>query len=272
MKDYATQLDREGYTHLPGFLPPPLVTSYNATLTHVLNECKHAPVQHVTFTGENAVFRVNELLRYFGAHTLFILGMPALRELTHTLCEGDAICMYESLLVRSAENASVVGWHRDMKHQEEGRIFTLGIYLDAAVPDEDALQVLPQQHLSATSVKELTGLVSSKEVIPLKLATEPGDLLIHDVRLPHSSSPIISNRVRKTLYFEFRPLRLLHNADPHWLAQRRRLNDIAQAVYARLLHIDEREWSLTREEMNWLENLYQHTQQLEAAEYAINAE
>ncbi len=272
MKDYTAQLDNEGYTHLPAFLPPQLVASYNARLTQVLNECKRAQVQHVAFSGENAVFRVNELLRYFGAHTLFILGMPALRELTQTLCEGEAICMYESLLVRSAENASVVGWHRDMNHQEAGRIFTLGIYLDAALPEEDALQVLPHHHLSEIPIRELTGMISGNEVTPLKLGAEAGDLLIHDVRLPHSSSPVVSNRVRKTLYFEFRPLKLLQNANPHWLEQRRRLNDIAQVVYTRSHYTDETDWYLTQKETDWLETLYQQTQRLEAAEYAVNFE
>ncbi|WP_020405081.1 hypothetical protein [Hahella ganghwensis] len=108
MKDCRAQLDTTGYVHLPAFLSTDLIASFNNRLTHVLNDCKCAPVQHVAFSGANAVFRVNELLRYFGAHTLFILGMPALRELTQTLCEDEAICMYESLLVRSAENASVV--------------------------------------------------------------------------------------------------------------------------------------------------------------------
>ncbi len=270
MKDYTAQLDRVGYAHLPTFLSPHLIACYNTKLRHVLNDCMQAPVQHIAFSGANAVFRVNELLRYFGAHTLFILGMPALRELTQTLCEDEVVCMYESLLVRSAENASVVDWHRDMNHQEAGRIFTLGIYLDAALPEEDALQVLPGHHLSATSIGELTSMISGKEITPLKLAAEAGDLLIHDVRLPHASSLIISKRVRKTLYFEFRPLRLLRNANPQWLTERRRLNDIAQAAYVRLSHSDETDWTLTQEETDWLETLYQHTQRLEGAEYASN--
>ncbi|AZZ92891.1 hypothetical protein EUZ85_20035 [Hahella sp. KA22] len=271
MKDALAQFDCDGYVHIPAFLNSDLIHRYNARLAQVMQDCARAPVQHVAFSGAQALFRVNELLRYFGAHTLYILGMPALQRLTQSLCGGEAICTYESLLVRSAANASLVDWHRDMNHQQDGRIFTLGIYLDAALTEEDALQVLPGHHLSGSSISALTSMLAGKMITPLRLPTLPGDLLLHDVRLPHASPPVVSNRVRKTLYFEFRPLRLLQSANPQWLTQRRRLNDIAQSVHTRLHDKDESEWSLTQQETDWLEVLYQQRQRLEGAEYASNS-
>ncbi|ABC29696.1 phytanoyl-CoA deoxygenase family protein [Hahella chejuensis KCTC 2396] len=272
MMDARTQLDRDGYSHIPSFLSSDLIHRYNARLTQVMQDCAQAPVQHVAFCGAQALFRVNELLRYFGAHTLYILGMPALQRLTQFLCEGEAICMYESLLVRSAANASRVEWHRDMNHQQNGRIFTLGLYLDAAVSQEDALQVLPEHHLSGVPISNLTPLLAGEKITPTKLPVSAGDLLIHDVRLPHASAPITSGRIRKTLYFEFRPLRLLRNANPEWLAERQRLNDIAQAVYARLEDKRKTEWTLTQSEADWVEDLYQQRQILEGAEYASDSD
>ncbi|WP_431689519.1 phytanoyl-CoA dioxygenase family protein [Hahella sp. NBU794] len=271
MREITAQFDRDGYVHIPAFLTSDLIHRYNARLTQVMQDCAQAPVQHVAFCGAQALFRVNELLRYFGAHTLYILGMPALQRLTQTLCEDEVVCTYESMLVRSAANATRVDWHRDMNHQQNGRIFTLGIYLDAALAEEDALQVLPGHHLSDAAISTLTSMLAGKMMTPLRLPTRPGDLLLHDVRLPHASPPVVSERMRKTLYFEFRPVRLLQNANPHWLTQRRRLNDIAQRLYARLHDKDESEWSLTQQETDWLEVLYQHRQLLEGAEYASNS-
>ncbi|WLQ16724.1 phytanoyl-CoA dioxygenase family protein [Hahella aquimaris] len=271
MMDARAQFDGYGYVHIPAFLTPELILRYNKNLTQVMQDCLHAPAQHVAFCGAQALFRVNELLRYFGAHTLYILGLPALRRLTESLCEGEAVCTYESLLVRSAANASRVDWHRDMNHQQDGRIFTLGIYLDAALVEEDALQILPGHHLSGAAISTLTPMLAGGEITPARLPTQPGDLLLHDVRLPHASPPIVSDRVRRTLYFEFRPLRLLQNADPHWLTERRRLNAVAKTLYARVHGRVDAEWSLTREETDWLQVLYQQRQVLEGAEYASSA-
>jgi ectoine hydroxylase-related dioxygenase (phytanoyl-CoA dioxygenase family) len=117
--------------------------------------------------------------------------------IARSICGPDFFPIQEFAVIKNAGDNAPVLWHQDMLHERKGDCFTVGIYLDEANCGDGALKVVPGSHLSGEGICTL-----SKSPF-IEVAMQPGDILVHDMMLAHSSDPIKINAKRRVIYFEF---------------------------------------------------------------------
>lgn len=128
---------------------------------------------------------------------LELLGLPTILEIARTLCGDDFFPIQEWAVIKHLGDDLPVLWHQDMVHGRSGTCFTMGIYLDDAVPGDGALQVIEGSHLDG---RDICALLDQPRIdVPMRA----GDVLIHDMMLAHGSEPLRSNSIRRVIYIEF---------------------------------------------------------------------
>ncbi len=265
--------DERGYLVLKNAIPASLLRdlrqSYDTLQQQLLENAQFDGLMNnvaiVHQGGQNFIARINNLFSFDTPFFVQLLGLPTLQQAVQTLVEGDAIPIYESLLIKQKGDNQNIEWHRDMNHQSDSRIFTVGVYLDDSKSQQGALQVIPNSHLSSDSICEITRRWQQGDLTSAEVTTEAGDIVIHDVMLVHSSPPITEEARRRTVYFEFRSLEHAQ-ANPlfsvSWIQQRQELNRYA-------CHL----WSQSRASImdneSKLQDLYKQQVRYECAEYCF---
>jgi ectoine hydroxylase-related dioxygenase (phytanoyl-CoA dioxygenase family) len=271
-KQVAT-FDERGYLVLKNAIPTSLLRdlrqSYDTLQQQLLENAQFDGLVNNVATlhqgDQNFITRINNLFSFDTPTFVQLLGLPALQQTVQTLVEGEAIPIYESLLIKHKGDNQNINWHRDMNYQRESRIFTVGLYLDDSKRKQGALQVIPQSHLSSDSVCEITRRWQQNDIISTEVTAEAGDIIIHDVMLLHSSSPLTEQTQRRTVYFEFRSL--AHSqANPlfsaSWIQQRQALNRYACQLWS---HSP----TSTIDSKRKLQDLYKQQVRYESAEYCF---
>ncbi len=70
----------------------------------------------------------------------------------------------------------------------------------------------------------------------IQVELEPGDVLVHDVMIVHGSEAVQGNRLRRTIYYEFRAAEQIAAEGPwdaEWVDRRLRLVPVALREHAR---------------------------------------
>ncbi|MEU2251000.1 phytanoyl-CoA dioxygenase family protein [Streptomyces sp. NPDC019224] len=146
----------------------------------------------------------------------------------------DFVPTYESLVFKGAGDGAPVPWHQDAVHPRRHRIFNVGVYLDDSRSGEGALRVLPGSQRRAADICAIerdTGW-EPEGFVEVELAA--GDVLVHDTMLVHGSPAVRGNRLRRTIYLEFRPARQIIEEGPWdraWIDARMRLIPLALASH-----------------------------------------
>ncbi|WP_112479115.1 phytanoyl-CoA dioxygenase family protein [Vibrio variabilis] len=271
-KQLAT-FDRRGYLVLKDAIPTSLLRdlrqSYDTIQQQLLENAQFdGLVNNVAILhqgNQNFISRIDNLFSFDIPLFVKLLGLPLLQQAVQALVEGDAIPIYESLLIKHKGDNQNIDWHRDMNHQRDSRIFTVGVYLDDSKSQQGALQVIPHSHLSPDSVCEITRRWQQGDLTSAEVTTEAGDIVIHDVMLVHSSPPINEEARRRTVYFEFRSLEHTQ-ANPlfsaSWIQQRQELNRYA-------CHLWSQSPASTTDNEFKLQDLYKQQVRYESAEYCF---
>ncbi|GAL35405.1 putative oxygenase [Vibrio maritimus] len=271
-KQVAT-FDERGYLVLKNAIPTSLLQglrqSYDTLQRQLLENARFDDlVSNVAILhqdDQNFIARINNLFSFDAPFFVQLLGLPALQQAVQTLVEGEAIPIYESLLIKHKGDSQNIDWHRDMNHQRDSRIFTVGLYLDDSKHQQGALQVIPHSHLSPDSVCEITHRWQQGDLTSAEVIAEAGDIVIHDVMLIHSSPPITEEARRRTVYFEFRSLEHIQ-ANPlfstYWIQQRQALNRYACQLW------NQSPASIMDNESK-LQDLYKQQVRYESAEYCF---
>ncbi|MCU0436029.1 MAG: phytanoyl-CoA dioxygenase family protein [Bacteroidia bacterium] len=120
-----------------------------------------------------------------------------LRGIAQSICGDDYFLVQDFVVVKTLGDNSQVKWHQDVVSPQPGRAIMAGIYLDASDDDNGALRIIPQSHQSGRHICEL-------EKLPYQsLPMQPGDVLVHDLMLAHSSGVLTTQSQRRVVYFEF---------------------------------------------------------------------
>ncbi|MGW0719765.1 phytanoyl-CoA dioxygenase family protein [Streptomyces sp. NPDC002778] len=180
------------------------------------------------------LFRVDYVHAKGDAASLELLGSPEVLGIAESLAGPNFVPTYESLVFKNEGDGAPVPWHQDAVHPRDHRIFNVDVYLDASRDGEGALRVVPGSQRRKADVCELTERHGWDIPGAVTVEMEPGDVLIHDVMLVHGSEPVQGNRLRRTLYYEFRAAEQILEQGPWdaaWIDARLRLLPLALRQY-----------------------------------------
>ena len=238
------QFDAQGYLVLRGRIPAPLLERLRAAADgwiadgRALDERNPAAsdYQWATRGGERRMFRVDYLHGKGRAASLELLGSPAVLGIAESLAGPNLVPTYESLVFKDEGDGAAIDWHQDAVHPRTHRIFNVDVYLDASRAGEGALRVAPGSHLAPVDVCQLQEEYGWDAPGVIQVELEPGDVLVHDVMVVHGSEAVTGNRLRRTIYYEFRAAEQIADEGPwdaEWVDRRLRLLPVALGEHER---------------------------------------
>ncbi|WP_285115578.1 phytanoyl-CoA dioxygenase family protein [Leifsonia sp. fls2-241-R2A-40a] len=194
------------------------------------------------------MFRVDYLHNKNDAASLELLGSPAVLGIAESLAGPNFVPTYESLVFKKAGDGAPISWHQDAVHPRTHRIFNIDVYLDPSRKGEGALRVAPGSHKQPVDVCQLEEEYGWDAPGVIQVELNPGDVLVHDVMVVHGSEAALGNRLRRTIYYEFRAAEQILAEGPwdaEWVDRRLRLLPVALDIHAeRNEDAPQFEWSI----------------------------
>lgn len=126
-----------------------------------------------------------------------LMGSPMLLSIAESLCGADFFPVQDFIVIKTLGDQNVVKWHQDVITTAHEKTFMIGFYLDPTDHENGALRVIPKSHKSNLSICELEKMEYQS------LDMEAGDVLIHNLKMAHSSGELTSFPQRRVVYFEF---------------------------------------------------------------------
>jgi ectoine hydroxylase-related dioxygenase (phytanoyl-CoA dioxygenase family) len=176
-------------------------------------------------------YRVNYLHGKGCRASLELLGSPQVLAVAESLCGRNFVPTYESMVFKMPGDGQIVPWHQDAVFPRKTyRIFNFDLYLDRSTKDGGALRVLPGTHREVHNVCKVAEDYGWDHPDLLILGMEPGDVLLHDDMVLHGSPQVEGHSLRRTVYYEFRPIEQILDEGPwdqEWADKRLRLLPVA---------------------------------------------
>ncbi len=148
-----------------------------------------------------------------------LLGHPFILRSVEKLMGPDFIPTWDSMVLKMPGQGIAVPWHRDAGTDFLGDkpIFNVDFYLDEA-DENTCVWVIPGSHRWSGEriLKELArraGAFADEGAIPALM--RPGDVLFHNILVLHGSPANSSDKMRRVLYYEFRPAHVEDELGPH---------------------------------------------------------
>lgn len=140
--------------------------------------------------------------------SLRLLAHPFIGDLLTRMVGPDFIPCYESLVFKLPANGSSVPWHRDGNALTgDERIFNIDVYPDRSTVENSCVWVIPGSHRweperAAAMVERGRRDFDLPDAVPAEM--EPGDVLLHHVKVLHGSRQNHSGELRRVVYFDNR--------------------------------------------------------------------
>lgn len=150
------------------------------------------------------LFRINYLHNKNEAASLELLGSPEMLGIAESLGGPDFVPTYESLVFKNTGDGAPIDWHQDAVHPRTHRIFNVDVYLDDSRKGAGSLRVAPGSQKQVVDVCQLQEEFGWDAPGVVQTELSPGDVLVHDVMLVHGSEATLANKLRRTIYYEFR--------------------------------------------------------------------
>jgi ectoine hydroxylase-related dioxygenase (phytanoyl-CoA dioxygenase family) len=157
---------------------------------------------------EGIPYYLNYLHSNSNDFSLRLLAHPFVGDLLTRMVGADFIPCYEALVFKLPGNGSSVPWHRDGNaHAGAERIFNIDIYPDRSTIDNSCVWAVPGSHLwepekAREWVKRGQKDFDLPGAVPAEL--DPGDVLLHNVKVLHGSTVNKSSELRRVVYFDNR--------------------------------------------------------------------
>jgi len=273
--------DENGYLILRGWIPQPLLsrlqeagqgwiergwTQFESKSEHTSKARWDADWAFAEREGNTVMWRVNYLHDKGFAASLELLGSPQMLAVAESLCGKNFVPTYESMVFKQEGDGKEVVWHQDAIHPRNYRIFNLDVYLDSSRDGAGALLVVPKSQTTRQEFCDLADEFGWAVPDAVVVEMEPGDVLLHDVMVAHGSPATHGAALRRTLYYEFRPIEQILNEGPwerDWIDKRIRLVPLALRAFERQFPDDAGfDWNIS-------ENLRPHIGSDDAAELRI---
>lgn len=140
--------------------------------------------------------------------SLRLLAHPFIGDLLTRMVGPDFVPCYEALVFKLPGNGSSVPWHRDDNPAlGNERIFNIDIYPDRSTVENSCVWCIPGSHMWERERADEMVERGQKEfnlpnAVPATL--EPGDVLLHHVKVLHGSEQNRSSELRRVVYFDNR--------------------------------------------------------------------
>jgi ectoine hydroxylase-related dioxygenase (phytanoyl-CoA dioxygenase family) len=230
--------DENGYLVLRDRIPPDLlqrlIEAGDRWIERGQADREHPDHQFAQRPSGEVMFRVDYLHAKDEVASLELLGSPAILGIAESLAGPNFVPTYESMVFKSAGDGAPIDWHQDAVHPRRHRIFNVDVYLDASRSGEGALRVIPGSQRQAADICRIENDYGWTPPDSVEVELEPGDVLIHDVMIVHGSPPVQGNRLRRTVYYEFRAAEQILSEGPWdrgWVDRRLRLVPLGLAAY-----------------------------------------
>ncbi|HLT62813.1 MAG TPA: phytanoyl-CoA dioxygenase family protein, partial [Microlunatus sp.] len=241
--DQVRFFDENGYLVLRDRIPADLVDDLRRATAEWMDQGRHQagpPGEEGDFKfafrdGHEVMFRVDYVHSKGSAVSLQLLGSPHVLGIAESLAGPNFVPTYESLVFKAEGDGAPIEWHQDAVHPRNHRIFNVDIYLDDSIAGEGALRVVPGSHRAAADICALTDTAGWDLPGAIEVEMRPGDVLVHDTMIVHGSPATQGNRLRRTLYYEFRPAEQILVEGPWdagWVDARLRLVPLGLRAYA----------------------------------------
>lgn len=180
------------------------------------------------------LFRINYLHNKQEPASLELLGSPEMLGIAESLAGPNFVPTYESLVFKNTGDGAPIDWHQDAVHPRNFRIFNVDVYLDESRKGAGSLRVAPGSHKQIVDVCQLQEEYGWDAPNVIQTELNPGDVLVHDVMLVHGSEATLANKLRRTIYYEFRPAEQIIAEGPwdeSFIDQRLRLVALGRAEW-----------------------------------------
>ena len=235
----------KGYEVLPQIIPNELLEILKNLFVELITSDDLNDKAVIENNGATYVTNLECICSKGDLSCLALLGFPPILTIAKQICGDDFFLIQEFAVMKNLGDELPVLWHLDMLHERKGKCFTMGIYLDDANEGDGALRIVPQSHVSNKTICELSKEPSIE--VPMKA----GGILIHDMMLAHSSTPLVKNNIRRVIYFEF--LSAAHvkeeNIYTDELVQRRTRLLFAATIHYKNIHSTSPQFELTKEDI-----------------------
>jgi len=249
--------DENGYLVLKNWIPQPMLKRLQqagaiwiANGLAATEDDPHSPdYRFAERPMGKTMWRVDYLHNKGQVASLELLGSPQVLEVAQSLCGADFVPTYEAMVFKQEGDGAVVEWHQDAVHTRTHRIFNYDLYLDESRSGGGALWVIPKSQTRKHDVC----LLSNQWNVPGSTEVEmaAGDVLLHDVMVVHGSPHTEGNRLRRTIYYEFRAAEEILQDGPWdrtWIDQRIRLIPLGLKRYEDQYPTDEQfQWRVSDE-------------------------
>lgn len=238
------RFDADGYLILRNRIPAELLKRLQDAADHWIadgaalaaDDERSADYSYADRPTGRVMFRVDYLHNKNQAASLELLGSPAVLGIAESLTGPNFVPTYESLVFKKAGDGAPISWHQDAVHPRTRRIFNIDVYLDASRAGEGALRVAPGSHKAPVDVCQLQEEYGWDAPGVIQAELEPGDVLVHDVMVVHGSEAVVGNRLRRTIYYEFRAAEQILAEGPwdaEWINRRLRLIPVSLREHQR---------------------------------------
>jgi ectoine hydroxylase-related dioxygenase (phytanoyl-CoA dioxygenase family) len=126
-----------------------------------------------------------------------LLGSPLLLSIAESLSGADFFPVQDFIVIKTLGDQNEVKWHQDVISNCHEKTFMIGFYLDPTNDKNGALRVIPGSHKSNLPICELEKMEYQS------LDMQAGDILIHNLKIAHSSGELATFSQRRVVYFEF---------------------------------------------------------------------
>jgi ectoine hydroxylase-related dioxygenase (phytanoyl-CoA dioxygenase family) len=241
--DEVRSFDEHGYLVLRNRIPADLLARLQAAATTWVaegREISEDDPRAVDYHYANraigrVMFRVDYVHNKGQAASLELLGSPAVLGIAESLAGANFVPTYESLVFKNEGDGAAIEWHQDAVHPRNFRVFNVDVYLDASRVGQGALRVAPGSHRQPVDICDLKDTYGWDAPGVVQVEMEPGDVLVHDVMVVHGSEAVTGNKLRRTIYYEFRAAEQIVSEGPWdaaWVDQRLRLIPLGLAEHA----------------------------------------
>jgi hypothetical protein len=202
--------DENGYVIVPGVLHGEELANFRAESKRLIDEvASGGPADKMCRRGPEGI---PYYLTYLHANpndfSLRLLAHPFIGDLLTRMVGPDFIPCYESLVFKLPGRGSSVPWHRDGNPVVgDERIFNIDIYPDRSTVANSCVWVVPGSHLwEKERADEMVARGRLDFHLPdaVPAEVEPGDVLLHHVKVLHGSTVNTSPELRRVVYFDNR--------------------------------------------------------------------
>ena len=202
--------DENGYVICRSVLHADELANFQAESARLIDEIQSGgPADKMCTRGPEGIpYYLNYLHANPNTFSLRLLAHPFVGDLLTRMVGPDFIPSYESLVFKLPGNGSSVPWHRD-GNAETGseRVFNIDIYPDRSTVANSCVWVIPGSHLwererAMEMIKRGRTEFELPNAVPAEM--EPGDVLLHHVKVLHGSTVNTSPELRRVVYFDNR--------------------------------------------------------------------